>query len=120
MENLNLKIKKYQKVLTGYVRNLAKECNSSLGSDQDYHSIIDLTTNHFQFLQMSWKNDDYTYLILIHLTINAETGNIWIQQNNTEIEIDVELEKLADIPKKHFVLGFFPEYVRKHSDYAVA
>jgi len=57
---------------------------------------------------------------MIHLSINTTTGNIWIHQNNTEIEIDLELEKLAAIPKTHFVLGFYPEYIRKHSDYAVA
>lgn len=120
MDNLKSKIKKYQKVLKKYFRNLADEYNNSLGSDQDYHCIVDLATNHFQFVKMGWKKDEYTYAILIHLTIHSKTGNIWIQQNNTEIEIDVELEKIAKIPKKHFVLGFYPEYIRKHSDYAIA
>ena len=54
------------------------------------------------------------------MSINAETGNIWIQQNNTEIEISAALEKLASIPKTHLVLGFYPEYVRPHSEFAVA
>jgi hypothetical protein len=55
----------------------------------------------------------------MHFDIHAETGNIWIQQNNTEIQVDLELERLAEIPKKHLVLGFRPKYMREVSDFAV-
>ena len=120
MDKIALKIKKYQKVLEKYIRDLANQYNNSLGSDKNYHAIIDLKTNHFQFVRMGWHNDQFLYKVLIHLSINTTTGNIWVQQNNTEIEIDVELEKLAHIPKTHLVLGFYPEYVRAHSDYAIA
>lgn len=37
----------------------------------------------------------------------------------SKIELDVELAKF-DIAKENLVLGFRPDYVRKHSDYAVA
>jgi hypothetical protein len=69
---------------------------------------------------MGWNKEKFVFSVLIHLTINTETGNIWIQQNNTEIELDFELEKFANIPKEHLVLGFRPEYMRELSEYAVA
>ncbi len=120
MDNLTSKIKGHQRILESYIRGLAKQYNSSLGSDKNYHAIIDLKTNHFQFVKMGWHNNEFFFNVLIHLSINEITGNIWIQQNNTEIEIDVELGKIAKIPKTHFVLGFYPEYVRKYSGYAIA
>ncbi len=120
MDTVELKINKYQEVLTDYLNSLADRYNNSLGSDKNYHIIIDLKHNHFQFIHMGWNKKRFIFSVLIHLSINAETGNIWIQQNNTEIELDVELEQFATVPKKHLVLGFRPIYMREHSDYAVA
>ncbi len=120
MDNINLKIEKYQSVLSDYLNQLATEYNNSLGSDKNYHAIVDLKNNHFQFIHMGWNKERFIFLVLIHLTIHPETGNIWIQQNNTEIELDIELEQFANVPKEHLVLGFRPEYMRELSEYAVA
>jgi hypothetical protein len=120
MANLKSKIEQYQNVLEKYIRGLANEYNNSLGSDRNYHAIIDLKNNHFQFIHMGWSKDKFIFLVLIHLTIHPETGNIWIQQNNTEIELDIELEQFANVPKEHLVLDFRPEYIRDLSEYAVA
>ena len=59
-------------------------------------------------------------MVLIHLFIHPEMGNIWIQQNNTERLIDEDLRELIDLPNEHLVLGFSPEYMRVHSAYGVA
>ena len=120
MDNLKSKIENHQIVLEKYIRDLAYEYNNSLGSTKNYHAIIDLKSNHFQFVRIGWQDDKFVYSVLLHLSINTETGNIWILQNNTEIEIDEELKVIANIPKTHFVLGFYPAYVRKYSEYAVA
>lgn len=57
----------------------------------------------------------------MHFDIHPETGNPEYsgQQNNTEIQVDLELERLAEIPKKHLVLGFRPKYMREVSDFAI-
>ena len=120
MDNIKLKISKYQEVLKKYIYGLVDEYNSSLGSDKNYHAIIDLQNNHFQFVKMGWSKGRFSYGILIHLSIHPETGNIWIQQNNTEILIDIDLEHLANVPKTHIVLGTVPDDMREHSEYAVA
>lgn len=120
MDNILLKIEKYQQVLSNYINDLANEANKTLGESIKYQAVIDIQNNHFQLIIIGWEDDNFIYSVLIHLSIHPKTGNIWIQQNNTEIEIDVELEKIANIPKKHFVLGFRPDYIRKYSEYAVA
>ncbi len=119
MDILKNKIDTYQKVLATYIQDLANDYNNALGNDLTYQAIIDLTNNHFQLVRIGWHQDRFLYSVLIHLDINPETGNIWVQQNNTEILLDEDLEKKG-IPKNHFVLGFRPAYMRPFSDYAVA
>ena len=119
MDILKNQIKKYQKILATYIQELAHDYNTSLGNDATYQAIIDTKTNHFQLVRIGWRQNKSLYAVLIHLDINTETGNIWVQQNNTEILLDEDLEKKG-IPKKHFVLGFRPAQMRAFSDYAVA
>ena len=119
--SLKIKIQKYQKTLNSYITTLANNENDiSKKHNVEHFAIIDLKNNHFQLIAMGWDDDEFIHVVLIHLSIHSQTGNIWIHQNYTEIEIDEELEKLVGIPKKHFVLGFHPKFVREHSDYAVA
>lgn len=120
MDRIKSKIQNHQIILEKYIRDLANEYNTSLGSDGNYHAIIDLQTNHFQFAHIGWHNKEFSYYILFHLSIHPATGNIWILKNITEIELDLELEKVGNIPKHNLVLGDFPEIMREHSDYAVA
>ena len=121
MDKTILKTKKYQKVLSAYMTQLADKTNKDIPQKEVYHyAVVDTIHNHFQLIVSGWDDDFFVHAILIHLHIHPKTGNIWILQNNTEIDIDIELERIANIPKRHFVLGFHPDYVRKHSDYAVA
>lgn len=115
-----LKIERYKKALATYVKKLAVEYSTASNNDIFYQAIVDREGNHFQLVKMGWHKQRYIYAILFHLDINAETGNIWIRQNNTEIQLDVELEKFANIPKQHLVLGFRRRSLRELSDYAVA
>ena len=119
MDNVKSKIKKYQKILSQYIEQLANEHTNALGNDMTYQAIIDTQNNHFQLVRIGWHEQRFLYSVLIHLDINPETGNIWIQQNNTEILLDVDLGKLG-IPKNHFVLGFRPAEMRPFSDFALA
>lgn len=119
MDRINQKIENHKKALTKYFRDLAKNYNNSLGNTMTYQAVIDSEENHFQLMKMGWYKDLYTFSVLIHLDINPETGNIWIQQNNTEIEIEEALAPFG-ITKKDLVLGFRPDYVRVFSDFAVA
>ena len=119
MDNVKSKIKKYQKAIAQYIQELAHDRNNSLGNDMTYQAIIDAQNNHFQLVRIGWHGQRFLYSVLIHLDINPETGNIWIQQNNTEILLDAELAAYG-VPKNHFVIGFRPASMRPYSDYAVA
>ncbi len=51
------------------------------------------------------------------LYIEIKNGKIWIQHNNTELEIGKELVALG-VPKEDIVLGFQPPFMRQFTDYA--
>lgn len=120
MDTLQSKIAKHQKALTKYITELAEERNNGIGNKLTHQAIIDTKNNHFQLVELGWIDDyKFNYCVLIHMDISPETGNIWVQRNRTEILIDEDLAKY-DIPKKHFVLGFRPPYVREDTDFAVA
>ncbi len=116
---LKNKIKKYQRVLSQYITQQAEERNAALGNDMTYQAIIDTKGNHFQLVRMGWDKHRFLYNVLIHFDINASTGNIWLQQNNTEIEVDKDLATYG-VAKKNIVVGFHPTHVRHISDFAVA
>ncbi|MCU0338312.1 MAG: XisI protein [Spirosomaceae bacterium] len=119
MDQLKSKIKKHQKVLSEYVRKMAQERNEALGNQMTYQAIIDLVGNHFQLVRIGWHEHRYLYTVLIHFDINSETGNIWVQQNNTEILLDEDLKEYG-IPKSSIVIGFRPEGIRSYAGFAVA
>ncbi|MEM1124050.1 MAG: element excision factor XisI family protein [Bacteroidota bacterium] len=119
MDRLSVVIKKNQKILSEYIQDLAQRYNQALGNKMIYQGVIDTKNNHFQLVKLGWIDDQFIYSVLLHLDINSETGNIWIQQNNTEILLENDLKKF-DISKKQLVLGFRPESMRKYSEFAVA
>lgn len=119
MDNIQSKIVKHQKVLAEYITELAEERNNGIGRKLTYQAIIDTKNNHFQLVKLGWLKQRYIYKVLMHLDISSETGNIWVQQNNTEMLIDRDLAKY-DIPQKHFVAGFHPPNMREDTEFAVA
>ena len=118
MVNIEKKIKHHQHVLTAYVEQLAKERNESLGSTGGYQAVTDIKHNQFQLIHISWFGRQHSFKVLLHFSIHPETGNIWVQQNNTEIPLDTDFSDMG-IPKSHLVLGFRPADMRELSNYAV-
>ena len=119
MLNLEKKIAHHQNILSHYVEKLAQERNQSLGSTGGYQAVTDIKHNQFQLIHISWFERQYSFKVLLHFCINPETGNIWVQQNSTEIDLDTDFRDMG-IPKSHLVLGFRPADMREFSDFAVA
>lgn len=119
MESLSEKIQKRQQILAKYFRELEVKKNSAIGSEGNYAAIIDLERNHFLLIRSGWNDQGFVHKVLLHMDINAETGNIWVQQNNTEILPDVDLAD-EGIVKSDFVIGFRPEWMRGQAGFAAA
>lgn len=119
MESLTEKIQKRQQILAKYFRSLEEKKNNAIGSEGNYAAVIDLEQNHFLLIRSGWTDQGFTHKVLLHMDINPETGNIWVQQNNTVILPDVDLADQG-IVKGDFVIGFRPEWMRGQAGYAAA
>jgi hypothetical protein len=83
----------------------------------DPETIFDRQNNHFQLLLKGWSGYRHIFKIAFHLDIINE--KIWLQQNNTELDIVDEL-MAKGVPKTDIVLGFIAPAERQYTDFAVA
>lgn len=79
--------------------------------------IIDPIQDHYQWMKIGWDGLHQVYHIVIHFEIRD--GEIWIQQNMTDIDLGQELVDL-EVPKEDIVLGLHPPYKRPYTGYGVA
>lgn len=85
--------------------------------DIEIQTIFDVEHDHYQVVAIGWDRDERVYGCSIHLDIKND--KIWIQINNTELDIGQDLIAL-NVPKEDIVVGFQPPYMRKFSGYAIA
>jgi hypothetical protein len=80
--------------------------------------IVDKKRNHFQLFFIGWEKDKFYHDIILHFDIK-ENAKIWIQQNNTELQIADELIARG-VSREDIVLGFRHPKVRPYTGFAVA
>lgn len=71
--------------------------------------IFDRGTDRYLILNLGWRGQERVYAVLIHLDIQNE--KVWIQRNQTELEIEAELMALG-IPQEDIVRGLIPPEYR--------
>lgn len=79
--------------------------------------LADKENNHFQLLMQGWDEDEYTFMSLLHLDIID--GKIWIQWNQTETPIELELLKKG-VAAEEIVIGVEHPKSRQFTDFALA
>jgi hypothetical protein len=79
--------------------------------------IIDSERDHYLLLRVGWNDNERINYAVFQFDI--KDGKIWVQENNTDIEIDKDLEEMG-ISKKEMVVGFHHPLMREYSDYANA
>lgn len=108
------KINKYHKIIAQWLTEYAQTRNSV---EMEYQCIIDTKNLQYQVVRVGWNKGLFVYNVVFHLQIK-ETGKIWFYVNNTDIEIDEELNRLG-IPFSDMVVGFYPPEMRVQTKYAV-
>lgn len=79
--------------------------------------IIDSVRDHYLLLKIGWEgNKRINYAVF---QFDIKDGKIWIQENNTDVEIDKDFEDMG-ISKKEMVVGFHHPLMREYSDFSVA
>jgi XisI protein len=83
--------------------------------DIEVQTVFDTEHDHYQVIAIGWNHKERVYGCSIHLDI--KDGKIWIQVNNTELEIGQDLVEMG-VPKEDIVIGFQTPYMRQFSGYA--
>jgi len=110
MDRLELYRKSIKTILKQYAEKMAK-------SDIGVQMVCDRENDHYLLLDIGWEKSRRIHDCIFDFDIID--GKIWLQENNTDIELDEYLEEMG-ISKKEIVVGFHHPSMRKYSDYAVS
>jgi hypothetical protein len=109
------KIAHYQFCLQTLVEKYGKYQNRN--NDIETQILIDINRHHYQLMRVGWQELKRTYYTILHFDIRD--SKVWIQCNNTDIDIAEELVNMG-IPREDIVLGLHPPYKRPLTGYGVA
>lgn len=110
------KITSYQEIISDILKRYGA-IKKTLMPDVKAQVIIDKENNHYQLLSVGWHRNRFVHSTAFHFDI--VNGKIWLQQNNTDVDITEELMERG-VPREDIVLGFIPENVRAYTNFAVA
>lgn len=114
MESLD-KVSTYRTIVQTFLKEYSRYKPSH--GDIEIQTLFDHETDHYQVVGVGWDRKERIYGVSIHLDI--KDGKIWIQLNNTEIDLGQELVERG-VAKNDIVIGFQPPSIRAHSGYAIA
>lgn len=110
------KIKRYEAIILAFLNDYAKT-ELANAKNVETQIISDTQQHHYQLMRIGWLKNEFIHHCVFHFDIKNE--KIWIQQNNTELQVADELVQLG-VSASDIVLGFQPESVRALSGFAVA
>ncbi len=87
------------------ILDLLQECHETFPPTDGIENqlIIDRENHHYLFMPVGFFRDRRFYGPLVHFDI--KDGQIWIQVNNTEIEVDKALMRRG-VPEADIEIGF--------------
>ena len=98
------RINEYSQIVCDFLKDFIKyDVNAQL--------IFDTDRDRYLVMHNEWRNESRIYGCAMQLDIID--GQIWIQQNSTEIYIDRELIQRG-IDPKDIILGFRSPSIRQH------
>jgi hypothetical protein len=108
------KLIQYREIVQKLLREYAEIGNHD--SDIETQIVFDTERDHYQLMNVGWKNQRRVYGCFLHIDI--KDGKVWLQHNGTESEVAEELANLG-ISKQDIVIGFHSPFKRQFTDYAV-
>ncbi len=109
------RLTQYREIVQKLLREYAEI--SSPDSEVETQIVFDTERDHYQLMNVGWKNQRRVYGCFLHIDI--KDGKVWLQHNGTEYEVAEELANLG-IPKQDIVIGFHSPFKRQFTDYAVS
>ncbi|HBQ99437.1 MULTISPECIES: XisI protein [unclassified Roseofilum] len=113
MDNLNV----YRQLIEEILTELYSYSQGNPTPGVDAEIICDRDHDHYLLLDVGWHERKYVYAVFVHIDI--KDGKIWIQRNNTEINIAERLRE-SGVDRDNIVLGSHSPFLRQFSGYAIA
>lgn len=110
------KLDNYRASIKTLLSQYADEVNAAGTAEIETQTIFDEQHDHYQLVNVGWRNHRRVYGCTMHLDVKA--GKVWIQYNGTEIQVADELVALG-VAKEDIVLGFQSPLRREFSGFAV-
>jgi XisI protein len=111
MDRLNY----YRQCLRQFLTDYANARSGEAG--MEIQLIFDTEHDHYLLLRAGWDQKRRVHSCIFHFDIKE--GKIWLQENNTDIDVGDELEAMG-ISKQEIVVGFHYPSLRQHSQYAAS
>lgn len=111
------RVNQYRQAIQTFLHDYVTARRAKSGQDIGIETIFDRDNDRYLVLDIGWDGSRRIHNCIFHFDI--KDGKIWIQENNTDIEVDEELEAMG-IAKTELVIGFHHPAMREYSDYAVA
>jgi hypothetical protein len=111
------RLEHYRQSIKKLLKQYADSINKQPEPGVDVELVFDTENDRYLLLDVGWQATKRIHHCIFHFDI--KDGKIWIQENNTDIEVDEELEEMG-ISKKELVVGFHHPSMREYSDYAIS
>jgi hypothetical protein len=110
------RLTEYQKNIRCLLEEIHAYDISSHDGGVEEQIIFDTEHDHYLLIDLGWERKQYVYGAIVHIDI--KDGKIWIQRNNTEINLADRLVEMG-VQKEKIVIGFQSPFTRQFSGYAV-
>lgn len=106
---------KYRESIKAFLRKYAESMKNNSGIETEL--IFDTENDHYLLLDIGWQKSHRIHDCIFHFDI--KDGKVWLQENNTDLEVDEDLAEMG-ISKDEIVVGFHHPSMRKYSEYALS
>jgi XisI protein len=111
------KLEHYRQSIKTLLQQYADSMNRNPEPIIEAESVFDIEHDRYLLLNVGWQKEKRVHFCILHFDI--KDGKIWLQANNTDIEVDKDLEEMG-ISKQEIVVGFHHPSMREYSDFAIA
>jgi XisI protein len=109
------KLAHYRESIKAFLSKYADSMQNN--SEVEVELIFDTENDHYLLLDIGWQKSRRIHDCIFHFDI--KDGKIWLQENNTDLEVDEDLAEMG-ISKDEIVVGFHHPSMRKYSNYALS
>jgi hypothetical protein len=111
------RVEHYRESIKTLLKKYANSMSKNPEPEVEIELIFDTEKDRYLLLNVGWRGAKRVHQCLFHFDI--KDNKIWLQENNTEIEVDRDLQEMG-ISQREIVVGFHHPSVREYSDFATA